>query len=109
MDRFYVKLESFMKENNHNYQIILVLAPKTEEKDKEKVLAKVESWLEAAKAKVTNKDHQGNKELVYEIAKNRKGDFWVLDVAGEVPLKLQELNLFLNREINVIRYLILKI
>lgn len=98
-----------MKENKHNYQIILVLNSKTEDKEKEKVLAKVETWLESMKAKVAKKDHQGNKELVYEIAKSKKGDFWILNVEGEQPLKLGELNLFLNREINVIRYLILKI
>ena len=98
-----------MKENLHNYQIILVLSPKAEDKDKDKVLAKVESWLSVNKAKVTKKDHTGKKDLVYEIAKGRTGDFWVLDVAGEAPLKLNELNLFLNREVNVIRYLILKI
>lgn len=98
-----------MKEKQQKYQIILVLNPKTEDKDKDKILAKVESWLGENKAKIAKKDHSGNKELVYEIAKNRKGDFWILDVEGELPLKLNELNLFLNREINVIRYLILKI
>lgn len=97
-----------MKEKKHNYQMILVLNPKTEDKDTEKVLAKVESWLGGIKAKVTKKDHLGNKELVYEIANSRKGDFWVLEVEGEVPVKLNELNLFLNREVSVIRYLIVK-
>ena len=72
-------------------------------------MAKVESWLTTNKAKIAKKEHTGNKELVYEIAKGRKGDFWVLDVVAELPLKLNELNLFLNREVNVIRYLILKI
>ena len=98
-----------MKEKQHNYQIILVLNPKTEDKDKDKVLAKIESWLKDNKAKIAKKEHTGNKELVYEIAKSRKGDFWLLDVEGENPLKLNELNLFLNREVNVIRYLILKV
>jgi ribosomal protein S6 len=98
-----------MKEKQHSYQMILVLSPKAEDKDKDKVLAKVETWLTANKAKISKKDHTGNKELVYEIAKGRKGDFWVLDVVSELPLKLNELNLFLNREVNVIRYLILKV
>lgn len=97
-----------MKDNNHKYQIVLVLAPKVEEKDREKILSKVESWLEANSAKVAQKDHTGMKELVYEIAGGRKGDFWILEVEAVKPLKLTELNLFLNREINVIRYLILK-
>ena len=97
-----------MKDNNHKYQMVLVLAPKVEEKDREKILSKVDGWLENAEAKVAKKDHTGIKELVYEIAGGRKGDFWVLDVEAAKPLKLTELNLFLNREVNVIRYLILK-
>jgi ribosomal protein S6 len=98
-----------MKGSLQNYQVILVLNPKTEDKDKDKILAKVESWLGGNKAKIAKKEHTGNKELVYEIAKERKGDFWILDVEAELPLKLNELNLFLNREVNVIRYLILKV
>jgi ribosomal protein S6 len=98
-----------MKDNQHNYQIILVLNTKSEDKDKDKVLAKVESWLDVNKAKVTKKEHTGVKELVYEIAKSRKGDFWMLDVGAGAPLKLNEINLFLNREANVMRYLILKV
>jgi ribosomal protein S6 len=98
-----------MKENLHKYQMILVLNPKAEEKSSDKVLAKVESWLGTNKAKIAKKDHSGSKELVYEIAKSRKGDFWILNVEAEMPLKLNELNLFLNRETNVMRYLILKV
>lgn len=97
-----------MKANTQNYQAILVINPKTEDKDREKILAKVESWLDGVKAKINKKEHTGVKELVYEIAGGRKGDFWELDIEAENSLKLEELNLFLNREANVIRYLILK-
>jgi ribosomal protein S6 len=98
-----------MKDNQHKYQIILVLNTKSEDKDKDKILEKIESWLGVNKAKIVKKEHTGVKELVYEIAKSRKGDFWLLDVEAGSPLKLNEINLFLNREINVMRYLILKI
>ena len=97
-----------MKDNNFKYQIVLVLAPKLEEKLREKVLAKIESWLTDNKAEVSKKDHTGIKDLVYEIAGGRKGDFWNLDIVASKPLKLNELNLSLNRDSNVIRYLILK-
>lgn len=96
-----------MKENKYQYQIILVLNPKTE--DKEKVLAKAYSWLESNNIEISNKDHMGLKDLVYEIKDNNKGDFWVLAVNSKEPLKIKEFNLLLDREINVIRYLILKI
>jgi ribosomal protein S6 len=96
-----------MKGNNiHKYQMVTVLNPKTEDKDK--ALNKVSSWLENNKAEVTNKDHMGSKELVYKIKGQTKGDFWVFDIESAQPLKLKELNLLLNRETNIIRYLILK-
>jgi len=95
-----------MKGNKYQYQIILVLSPKTE--DKEKVLTKAYSWLESNKAEISNKDHMGLKDLAYEIKDNNKGDFWVLDVESKEPLKIKDFNLLLDREINIIRYLILK-
>ena len=96
-----------MKGSKYQYQIIIVLSPKTE--DKEKVLNKAYSWLEKNKAEILNKDHMGLKDLAYEIKENNKGDFWVLDVESKEPLKIKDLNLLLDREINIIRYLILKI
>jgi len=95
-----------MKGNKYQYQIILVLSPKTE--DKEKVLSKAYSWLESKKVEILNKDHMGLKDLAYEIKGHNKGDFWVLDVESEETLKIKDFNLLLDREINIIRYLILK-
>ncbi len=94
-----------MKGNTYQYQLVVVLNPKTEEKDK--VLAKVTDWLEKNKVESTS-DHTGLKELAYEINKNSKGDFWIFNLTSESPLKLKEFDLLLNRESNIIRYLILK-
>ncbi len=99
---------TFMKENQITYQFILVVSPKLDEKDREKALSKVEGWLGVNGAEIAKKDHVGSKELVYAIADQRKGDFWIMDVTSKLPLKLNELNLMLNRESAIIRYLILK-
>jgi ribosomal protein S6 len=95
-----------MKVSKNKYQIVIVLNPKIE--DKEKTLEKLYSWIEATDSEIVNKDNMGLKELTYEIKGNSKGDFWVLDVESTKPLKLKEFNLLLNRETNIIRYLILK-
>lgn len=94
-----------MKGKKNQYQLILVLNPKIE--DKENILKKITTWLETKKVEF-NQVHLGLKELVYEIKKNTKGDFWSLDLDSELPIKLKEFNLLLNRESNIIRYLILK-
>lgn len=94
-----------MKGNKHQYQLVVILDSKTE--DKEKVLKKITNWLETNKTEFTQ-DHIGQKDLAYEIDKNGKGDFWSMNLNSTTPLKLKEFNLLLNRESNIIRYLILK-
>lgn len=97
-----------MKDSKHQYQMVAVLNPKTDEKEKETILNKVSSWMEEAGAEVSKKDHMGNKELSYEINGFNKGDFWTLDIESLKALNLKNVNLFLNREVSIIRYLILK-
>ena len=95
-----------MKEKKYKYQLVLVLNPKTEEK--ENAFKKLTDWLAGREVEVEKKDHMGIKELVYEIKGNKTGDFWILDLVSSSTLKLNELNVLLNRENNIIRYLILK-
>ena len=80
--------------------------PKTE--DKENIIKKVTTWLETKKIEL-NQVHLGLKELAYEISKNSKGDFWSFELKSQSPIRLKEFNLILNRESNIIRYLILKV
>lgn len=97
-----------MKENKNKYQFVLVFNPKAESEAVEKIIKKVGAFLEEKGASIAKKESQGMKELAYEVAGFRKGNFQLLDVEGDNPIKLTEINLFLNRESNVIRYLILK-
>jgi len=96
-----------MKDKKYKYQIVTVLNSKAEDKDK--ITTKLEKWIKDVKANIVKIDHMGQKELVYEINHQRKGDFYLFDLESEKPLELKEFNLFLNREPNIIRYLILKV
>lgn len=97
-----------MKDTKYNYELVLVFNPKADEKDKEKNLKKVETWMVESGAEVVKNNHLGNKDLVYKISDLDKGDFYVLEILAVKPLKLKEFNLYLNREPVVIRYLMLK-
>ena len=97
-----------MKDTKHNYELVVVFNPKTDEKDKEKNLKKITEWMTGNLAEVTKNEHLGIKDLVYKISDLDKGDFYVLQLSAEKPLKLKEFNLFLNREPSIIRYLIIK-
>jgi ribosomal protein S6 len=91
-----------------NYQVIVVFDPKTEEKNKNEVLAKLEALVEAVEAKVAKTEKLGMRDLVYAIKGFTKGEFYEIEVESDKTLKLKEVNLYLNRETKVIRYLVLK-
>jgi len=98
-----------MKLSKGRYQAVVVLSPKIKNKDRDILLGKIKVEIEKEGAKVKGKDHMGLKSFVYDIGEFEKGDFWVFDVVGKKGLDLNKINLFLNREAEVIRYLILKI
>jgi ribosomal protein S6 len=93
--------------DTQKYQMIIVLDPKADKK--EELLGKVESQLSGLGGKVAKKDSMGAKDLAYLVKGLSKGEFWNLEVEADKPLKLSGFNVFLNREANIIRYLILKV
>jgi ribosomal protein S6 len=94
--------------NVFDYQVVVVFNPKAEEKNKEKVLTKLGAMFSALEAKVDSKEEMGLKELVYLIKNQSKGNFWKMKIKSKKPLSLKDINVYLNRETEVIRYLILK-
>lgn len=97
-----------MKEKMNSYQMVLVFAPKTGTEAINGVIAKVSTFLSGMQAEISKQNGLGTKELVYDIGGYRKGDFWELTVESAKPIKVNDINIFLNRETSVIRYLILK-
>ena len=87
----------------------MVLNPVIKEKERVILLDKIKARIEKEGVKVKKMENQGLKNLVYKIKGCDSGDFWVFDVRDRDGLKLDELNIFLNRESEVIRYLVLKV
>ncbi len=98
-----------MKSTKNKYQVVIVLSPVMKEKDRVVLLDKLKARIEKEGVKVKKMENQGLKSLAYEINGYDKGDFWLFDVRGRDGLKLDELNVFLNREAGIIRYLVLKV
>ena len=91
-------------ENKQEYEIVLVFGPKAGE---EPVKKTVDKLLELGLVQV-KLEHLGPKPLVYRIEGNDKADFWVLEAKVGKKVNFKEVNLYLNRNTDVIRYLILK-
>lgn len=87
----------------------MVFSPKAEEKGKDASFKKISALLEEKGAKISQKEHTGTKNLEYLIAGENKADFWELKVEADKPVKLNDFNVLLNREPNIIRYLVLKV
>ena len=98
-----------MKSSKNRYQLVVVLNPKMTDKDREILLDKVKVEMEKEGVKVKKREAMGLKNLSYEIKGFNQGDFWIFDIRGRNGLKLDDLNVFLNREVGIIRYLILKV
>ena len=97
-----------MEDTNNKYQIVVVFDPKIEAKVRDEALERIGKEVGSEGLEVKEKTDWGIKELAYEINGLKKADFWILDVESEDVLNLSELNLVLNRNSNIIRYLILK-
>ena len=97
-----------MKDTNYKYEVIVVLNPKAESKDKEKTIKAIEDKISGMDFSIDSRDNLGNKDLAYEVKGQNRGDFWIFNISGKNPIKLSEFTLFLNRDLSVIRYIILK-
>jgi len=97
-----------MSAKKFQYQTIVVLNSRLEEKQRDKSLEKIEEWAKEAGAEEIKKTHFGIKDLVYKVKKEDRGDFWIIDLTAQKPMNFKEYNLYLNREVNIIRYLVLK-
>lgn len=97
-----------MASKKYTYQVVLVFNSSATDKQKEEVLGKIETLISNSNASLTQKDHLGTKLLVYKIKNESSGDFWDLTMEAQKPVKVRDLNIFLNREGCIIRYLVLK-
>lgn len=87
-----------------NYELITVLSPKAEATASEEVkkLLTQFGW------EVTGEENMGSKKLAYQIKKFDKGNYWVWSLATKKAIDHKALDLTLNRNNNIIRYLLIK-
>jgi len=90
------------------YEFVFIVKPDLGTDKSKKLLDSLEEEVKKAGGKVEKQDSWGEKQLAYEIKKLRRGEYflWRLSFAG-AP-RLDELNVFLNREESILRYLFIK-
>lgn len=88
------------------YELSLVF--KSEEKEAEKTLKKVDGWIEAAKGKIVKTNKVGVKELSYPIKKAKSGFYVFLEVELE-PASVVGIDRRLRIDPEVLRHLMVRI
>ena len=99
-----------MKQSSNQYQLVVMYPTSLADVDQKKNLKEIEKQLITKVKKIEFKDW-GEKELQYTIKANNKARFWLggFSVDNGVEINWSGLKTFLNRDKNIIRYLILKI
>jgi len=89
-----------------NYELVVV-TPVLDAKGSKKIQADVKSALEKGGAAKVAVKPWGIKEFAYPIGKNTKGSYWIYSFAA-AAIETDKLNVFLNREQQILRYLLLR-
>ncbi len=92
-----------------DYELVVVIDPQLEEKAQKTLLKKVESQLKKEGGKLIKPKLWGLKQLAYPLKKQTRGLYWVFNFATGSHFRNDNLNIFLNREEAVLRYLLLNI
>lgn len=87
------------------YEFVFVIRPKLTSPKKKKFLSTLEEELKKEGGKVEKKVEWGEKVLAYPIEKEEKGEYFFWEVSFAKSPKMAELNTFLNRTGEVLRYL----
>jgi len=95
---------------SHRYQLIVEYPSGLDSKKQKEDLDKLEKEIEKKGMEVSFSDW-GEKELFYKIKDNEKARFWIGEVEADETIEepWRNIRVFLNRDKDIIRYLILKI
>ena len=90
-----------------HYEFVFLTKPGLNQDKLKDLFSSLEKQIEKVGGKAKKKNHWGTKSLVYPIKKQHKADFYIWQLDFNQELKLKSLNTFLNRQANIIRYLLL--
>lgn len=90
------------------YEFVFVTDPGLSSSKKKELFSSLKKLIEEAGGKVEERQEWGVRELAYPIKKKTKGEYFIWQILVNGSLQLGELNVFLNQEEGILRYLFLK-
>lgn len=91
------------------YEIMYILDSTLDEETRKLEIEKLHGILTENDAKLTNVSEWGNRELAYEINKQKRGYYVVVTVETENPEVVSEFTRLIKINKNVLRYIVIKL
>lgn len=90
-----------------NYELTVMLDPRLNKEQKDKILAKIKTWIKQSKGKVTDEAEWGIRALAYPIDKFKEAFYclFTLETEGNLDKILQEK---VELESEILRYLLVR-
>jgi len=93
---------------NKKYEFTFVLSPQLEKAKQKQLLDRVRKELEKAKSSAIEEKSWGEKAFTYQIKGFSRGHYFFWKVAFSQSPQLEKINVLLNREKDILRYLWVK-
>ncbi len=90
-----------------NYEIMYIIRPSLSEEDRKALIESLNALFDADESEIKKTDEWGVRDLAYEIDKESKGYYVVMDVAATEAVRAEFDRVIGLRE-DVLRYLIVK-
>lgn len=91
-----------------DYELMVILTPVLSEEDFKAAQKKLIAFLEESGGKTVHSNPWGLRSLAYPIQKKTTGLYWVLEYQAPSDLN-EKLKIHLNRDENVMRYLVTRL
>ena len=90
------------------YDFVFLTRPGLKKKELDQLFSALKEEIRKVGGKVDKQEDWGKKELAYPIAKENEASFWIWWLSFKDKVNFSPVNLFLNREDKIIRYLFLR-
>jgi len=90
------------------YEFVFLTRPELKKEQQKEIFSALEKEIKKAGGKIEKKEDWGKKRLVYSIAKEKDAFFWIWRFSFEKAVNFSSFHTFLNRQQEIIRYLLLR-
>jgi len=97
-----------MAKGARDYELVFIVSPNLEEEKKKPLLLDLEKEMKERGGEVIGKKGWGKKQLAYHIKRQTEGDYFFWQLRFKKTPQFDKINLFLEREEAVLRYLWIK-